>query len=422
MAQNDFGTINPNTKSGTDLASDLNDFRDAQNTNHNGSTQPSYVQTWMTWLDSTAANGVMKIYDGTDDVPVYVVDATNNVARVALDNDEDTYIVSSTDDTMTFVSSALTRMTLNASLLTMAVDIDMNGQGIRFDDATGIKDANNNEVMLFQTVTSAVNYFDFSPSATGSDLILAAAGDDTNIDLAVTPKGSGSLVLDGLSWPNADGSADQLLKTDGSGNLSFVDAGGGGGLQSVQVFTASGTWTKPAGISKVKVTVVGGGGGGGGGNTGDVGGSGGGGGGNAIEYIDVTGTSSATVTIGAAGSAGSAGGSGGTGGTSSFGSFCSATGGSGGVSNGTTVVSGGSGSGGDININGGYGGAPAGSGTERKYTNTNGGSSLFGFGASTDSSGGDAGVGYGAGGSGGIGGGAVGGAGTAGLIIVEEYA
>ena len=255
MAQNDFGTINPNTKSGTDLASDLNDFRDAQNTNHNGSTQPSYVQTWMTWLDSTAANGVMKIYDGTDDVPVYVVDATNNVARVALDNDEDTYIVSSTDDTMTFVSSASTRMTLNASLLTMAVDIDMNGQNVRFDDATGIRDANNNEVMVFQTVTSAVNYFDFSPSATGSDLILAAAGDDTNIDLAITPKGSGSLVLDGLSWPNADGSADQVIKTDGSGNLSFADGGGDGWTYLSDQATTSGsavTFTGiPAGVTEI---------------------------------------------------------------------------------------------------------------------------------------------------------------------------
>lgn len=36
-----------------------------------------------------------------------------------------------------------------------------------------------------------------------------------------------------------------------------------GGLQSVQVFTSSGTWTKPAGINKVIVEVLGGGAGGG---------------------------------------------------------------------------------------------------------------------------------------------------------------
>lgn len=195
MAQNDFGTINPNTKSGTDLASDLNDFRDAQNTNHNGSTQPSYVQTWMTWLDSTAANGVMKIYDGTDDVPVYVVDATNNVARVALDNDEDTYIVSSTDDQMDFYSSGSARMSLTATFLTMSVPLDMNGQDLRFDDATGIDDANGNELLVFQTTTSAVNQFDITNAATGGVPRIDATGGDTNINLGLGAKGTGVVEL-----------------------------------------------------------------------------------------------------------------------------------------------------------------------------------------------------------------------------------
>jgi hypothetical protein len=46
--------------------------------------------------------------------------------------------------------------------------------------------------------------------------------EDTNGDLNVTPNGSGDLVLDGLKWPQADGTANQLLKTDGSGQLSWV--------------------------------------------------------------------------------------------------------------------------------------------------------------------------------------------------------
>lgn len=36
-----------------------------------------------------------------------------------------------------------------------------------------------------------------------------------------------------LTLPNTDGSADQVLKTDGSGNLDWVDSGGGGGAWSV---------------------------------------------------------------------------------------------------------------------------------------------------------------------------------------------
>lgn len=49
----------------------------------------------------------------------------------------------------------------------------------------------------------------------------------SNQDIAITPNGTGSIVLDGLNWPQADGSAGQLLKTDGSGQLSFVDDAGG---------------------------------------------------------------------------------------------------------------------------------------------------------------------------------------------------
>ena len=49
----------------------------------------------------------------------------------------------------------------------------------------------------------------------------------TNGDINITPNGNGKIVLDGLNWPTSDGSADQVLKTDGSGQLSFVAQSGG---------------------------------------------------------------------------------------------------------------------------------------------------------------------------------------------------
>ena len=45
---------------------------------------------------------------------------------------------------------------------------------------------------------------------------------DTNGNVNVTPNGAGYVVLDGLNYPRADGSANQFLQTDGSGNLSFA--------------------------------------------------------------------------------------------------------------------------------------------------------------------------------------------------------
>jgi hypothetical protein len=42
-------------------------------------------------------------------------------------------------------------------------------------------------------------------------------------DINITPDGTGSIVLDGLSWPQSDGTANQLISTDGAGNLVFTD-------------------------------------------------------------------------------------------------------------------------------------------------------------------------------------------------------
>ena len=44
----------------------------------------------------------------------------------------------------------------------------------------------------------------------------------TNGNIAITPDGSGKIVLDGQSFPNADGTAGQVLSTNGSAVLSYV--------------------------------------------------------------------------------------------------------------------------------------------------------------------------------------------------------
>jgi len=51
----------------------------------------------------------------------------------------------------------------------------------------------------------------------GNSVISASNG-----NIAITPNGTGSVVIDGLSHPQADGSAGQFMKTDGSGQLSFA--------------------------------------------------------------------------------------------------------------------------------------------------------------------------------------------------------
>ena len=126
------------------------------------------------------------------------------------------------------------------------------------------------------------------------------------------------------------------------------------GFKSWQIFTSSGTWTRPSGITFIRVYVTGGGGGSSEtpGNNADDAGGGGNGGGTSIKVIDVTSISSVTVTIGAGG-AGNSSGDGGNGGTSSFGSHCSATGGEGAEHETNAYLkTPGAGSGGDLNLSG----------------------------------------------------------------------
>ena len=192
------------------------------------------------------------------------------------------------------------------------------------------------------------------------------------------------------------------------------------GIGTVEAITVTTTpWTVPAGVHRLKVTIVGGGGGGAGGTFNVVGGGGGGSGGCAIEIIDVNPSDTINITIGAGGAGGGSSTAGGAGGTSSFGAFCSANGGGGGFPNtsGSYGGAGGTATGGDLNLTGNGGGNAA--------TATNGhgqgAASILGGGPQQQPAGltgGAAAQGYGAGGGGG-GGNLAGGAGSAGICIIE---
>jgi hypothetical protein len=166
---------------------------------------------------------------------------------------------------------------------------------------------------------------------------------------------------------------------------------------NAQVFTSNGTFTIPTGITRLKVTVVGGGGGGSGFQnvcSVEVGGIAGAGAGTAVKFLtSLTPGNTLSVTVGAGG-AGSATNntSGSAGGNSTVASGTQAistitgNGGNGGVYS-AGPTRGGSASGGDVNINGGdsFGNGVSGcsmfSNPQTSYTNTTGTANVYGGGA-----------------------------------------
>ena len=76
-------------------------------------------------------------------------------------------------------------------------DLDTNSANILIDDAHFIGDENGNEQIIFQTTSSAVNQIDVTNAATGNGPTISSTGGDTNINLNLTPKGSGVVMIDG---------------------------------------------------------------------------------------------------------------------------------------------------------------------------------------------------------------------------------
>jgi hypothetical protein len=112
--------------------------------------------------------------------------------------------------------------------------LDTNGNDIIIDNGGAIEDDSNNEYVKFVKTATAVNEVSITNAAASGAPEISATGDDTDIDLKLTPKGSGNLVFDGIKFPNADGTVDQILTTNGSGVLSFVDNSGGTSWQAVK--------------------------------------------------------------------------------------------------------------------------------------------------------------------------------------------
>ena len=156
---------------------DLNSTLEAINTSNSGTSRPSSAVAGTIWLDTTSAT--------TPTLKFY--DGADDISLATLDY---------TANTVNWLDSTVVFDIVGDTTPQLGGDLDVNGNS------------------LVST---------------------------SNGDITFTPDGTGKVVISGLNYPTSDGTADQVLKTDGSGNLSFSDISGGTSWQSsikTSAFTA----------------------------------------------------------------------------------------------------------------------------------------------------------------------------------------
>ena len=99
------------------------------------------------------------------------------------------------------------------------IDIIPNGTGDINLGADTVQVGDNNADATITTQGTGDLTLNTNNGTNSGSIVIA---DGANNDITLTPNGSGDVIIDGLKYPQADGTAGQVLKTDGSGQLSFT--------------------------------------------------------------------------------------------------------------------------------------------------------------------------------------------------------
>ena len=160
-------------------------------------TIPLDVQTFYFLKNSTSGsqNVTFKYVSGTGDTVAVSPSATAVVFASANDSTNPDIISLPSGDVTLTGTQTLTNKTLTSPKI-----------------GTSILDTNGAELAKVTATSSAVNEFTIANAATGNDPTLSATGDDSNIDIAIKPKGTGETVV-------GTGAADATVTSSGAHNL-----------------------------------------------------------------------------------------------------------------------------------------------------------------------------------------------------------
>src|SRR6056300_461152 len=133
------------------------------------------------------------------DSTVATLTGTQELTNKTIDSASNTITLDLSEGTLTGTTAEFNSALSDGSFATLAGTETLSNKTLtapKFVDGGFIADANGNELILLQTTTSAVNELEITNAATGNAVQIATSGGDTNIDLKISPKGSGVVDVD----------------------------------------------------------------------------------------------------------------------------------------------------------------------------------------------------------------------------------
>jgi hypothetical protein len=181
MAQHDYNIANQGFPA---FRSDLNNALSAIQTNNSGTSRPTGAVAGQIWLDTTnSTSPTLKFFDGSDDISLATINYTANTVD---------WLDSSITITGLSTTATGTVLTLSDTASTSSVNLIIDNQ---------------KEVRFRETTANGTNYVALkAPASLASDVT--------------------------FTLPSADGTNGQVLSTNGSGVLSFINPASGISWQS----------------------------------------------------------------------------------------------------------------------------------------------------------------------------------------------